>query len=131
LLGLSTGLYAATLAGVAILQQHADDGLAAARAPAVARTTELHTANDRLAAAITDLGDRELGLVRSYGTVRAEIDDVELALGDLAVLVGDVRGAAAALPQRIDLPPVPSGRSVRVSAKAPATHATTGASGGG
>ena len=37
LLGLSTGLYATTLAGVAILQQQADRELAAARAPAVAQ----------------------------------------------------------------------------------------------
>lgn len=130
LLGLSTGLYATALAGVAIFQQHADDDLSAARAPAVARAAELRAANDRLAAAIEDLGGSETRALRGFGIIRTDIDDVHLALDELADLVGDVRGAAAELPQRIVLPAVPNPGSVRVRTKAPATHATTGASGG-
>ena len=130
LLGLSTWLYATTLVGMAILQQHADDDLLAARAPAVALADELRSANVRLATAIDDLSTRELGVSRAYATVRTDVDGVDAALGGLAALVGDVRGAAAKLPQRIALPAVPSGGSVRVSGKTPA-HATTGGSGGG
>lgn len=131
LLGISTGLYATTLAGVAILQQHADDDLAAARAPAVAQAAELRADNDRLAATIDDLGGREVEAFREFGTIRTDLDDVHSVLDELAVLVGDVRGAAAELPQRIALPAVPNPGSLRIRTTAPATHATTGASGGG
>jgi len=127
LLGLSTGLYATTLVGSAVLQQRADDDLSAARSPAAALADELQSANVRLATAIDDLSERELGVSRGYAIVRSQVNDAEAALGELATLVGDVRGAAAALPQRIALPAIPSAGSVRVS-KAPA-HATTGGSG--
>jgi hypothetical protein len=133
LLGLSTGLYATTLVGVAVLQQHADDDLAADRAPAVARAAELRAANDRLTAVIEGLGSREHEASTSYDAVRARVVDVEAELSALASTVGEVNGAAAALPQRISLPTVPSGGTTRVvsKSKAPPTHATTGASGGG
>ena len=127
LLGVSTGLYAATLAGVAVLQQHADDDLTAARAPAVAQAAELRASNDRLAQLLDETSGRERDVSRSYEAVRGDVGEVEAALTDLAAVVGDVKGAAAALPTRISLPAMPSSGSIR-STKAPATHATTGAS---
>ena len=130
LLGVSAGLYATTLTGVAVLQQHADDDLAAARAPAVARAAALRAANDELAGIVERLDQGNAALASSYAGTRADIDRFESNLGDFASVVGEVRGAAAALPARISLPSVPSGGSVRVVSKAPATHATTRASGG-
>ena len=126
LLGLSTGLYATTLAGVAILQQQADRELAAARAPAVAQVAELQAMNRRLADAVNRLTDQERALSADYDTLRSGVDTAESTLTKLAGVVGDVKGAAAALPQRIALPPVPHGAGVHV-ASAPA-HATTGGS---
>ena len=126
LLGLSTGLYATTLAGVAILQQQADRELAAARAPAVAQVAELQAMNRRLADAVNRLADQERALSAKYDALRSGVDTAESALTKLAGVVGDVKGAAAALPERIALPPVPHGAGVHV-ASAPA-HATTGGS---
>ena len=126
LLGLSTGLYATTLAGVAILQQQADRELAAARAPAVAQVAELQAMNRRLADAVNRLADQERALSAKYDAIRFGVDTAESALNDLAGVVGDVKGAAAALPKRIALPPVPHGAGVH-AASAPA-HATTGGS---
>jgi len=126
LLGLSTGLYATTLAGVAILQQQADHELAAARAPAVAQVAELQAMNRRLADAANGLADQERALSADYDGLRSGIDAAEAALTDLAGVVGDVKGAAAALPERIALPAVPHGAGVHV-ASAP-VHATTGGS---
>ena len=132
LLGVSTGLYATTLAGVAVLQQHADDDLTAARAPAIARAQELQAANDQLAIAVNALGSEERGASGSYEALRARIGALEVALDGLAVTVTDVSGAAAALPQRIALPAVPSRSGAAAPrTKPPATHAKTGASGGG
>jgi len=126
LLGLSTGLYATTLTGVAVLQQQADRELAAARAPAVAQVAELRAMNRRLADAMNRLADQERALGADYDGLRSGIDAAESALTDLAGVVGDVKGAAAALPERIALPPVPRGAGAHV-ASAPA-HATTGGS---
>lgn len=126
LLGLSTGLYATTLAGVAFLQQQADSNLAAARAPAVAQVDELRALNDRLAATVNDLADREQALSTDYETLRSGVDASEASLADLAGVVAEVRGAAAALPQRIALPSVP--RAAGVHAGSAPAHATTGGS---
>ena len=129
LLGLSAGVYATTLTGVAVLQQQADDDLAAARAPAAAHAAALRAANDELAATIRRLDQGTSTAASSYATARGGIDKLEGDLELLAAVVAEVKGAAAALPQRISLPAVPSG-SVRLAARPPATHATTGASGG-
>jgi len=125
LLGVSTGLYATTLAGTAMLQQHTDDNLAAARSPAVAKAGELRAANDRLAHAVDTLGQRQAALSSSYDGLRATVTEAETTLSGLATIVAEVRGAAAALPQRIALPAIPT---VRVAPKASRAHATTGGS---
>jgi hypothetical protein len=64
-------------------------------------------------------------LSSSYDGLRATVADAETRLGGLATIVDEVRGAAAALPQRIALPAIPS---VRVAPKASRAHATTGGS---
>jgi hypothetical protein len=125
LLGVSTGLYATTLAGTAVLQQQADDSLALARSPAVAKAAELRAGNDRLAQTVDALSRRQAALSSSYDGLRANVADAETTLGGLATIVAEVRGAAAALPQRIALPAIPS---VRVAPKASRAHATTGGS---
>ena len=127
LLGMSAGLYATTLTGVAILQQQADDALAAARAPAFAQTEELRAMNRRLADAVNTLSEAERSAGAGYEALRSQVDAAEATLTDLAGVVGDVRGAAAALPQRIALPAMPRAAAVH-AASAPA-HATSGGSG--
>ena len=111
---------------MAILQQQADRELAAARAPAVAQVAELQAMNRRLADAVNRLTDQERARSAKYDTIRSGVGTAESALTQLAGVVGDVKGAAAALPERIALPPVPHGAGVHV-ASAPA-HATTGGS---
>jgi hypothetical protein len=127
LLGVSAGLYATSLTGVAILQQRADDSLAAARAPAVAQIDELRAMNRRLADAVNTLSKQDRSAGAGYDTLRSQVDAAEATLTDLARVVGDVRGAAAALPERIALPAVPRAAAVH-AASAPA-HATSGGSG--
>jgi len=127
LLGVSAGLYATTLAGVAILQQHADDALAADRAPALAQLDELRALNRRLADEVDTLSGQERSVGGEYDALRSSVDAAEVTLTDLAGVVGDVRGAAAALPERIPLPAVPRGAVVH-SASSPA-HATSGGTG--
>jgi hypothetical protein len=82
--------------------------------------------NERLAATLTALSERERTLAADYEVLRSGVDVTESGLADLAGVVGEVRGAAAALPQRIALPPVPRAAGVH-AASAPA-HATTGGS---
>ena len=127
LLGASTALYAVALAGVSGLQ-HADDAaIIARRAPLVATVDAARVANDRLEAALleADAGARALGA--DYAATAGALGAFEARLDELAVLVAEVQGSAAALPARVSLPSV----SVRAAAKpAPRTTATTGASGG-
>jgi len=127
LFGISASLYATTLAGVAVLQQRADDEVAAARAPSVAQVEELRAMNRRLAEAVNALSQQEQTVSGEYDALRSGVDAAEATLSNLAGVTGDVRGAAAALPQRIALPAVPRGGSIH-AASAPA-HATSGGTG--
>jgi len=126
LLGASAGIYAVSLAGVAALQSTTDRALIDERAPLDAATTALSGGHD---AVETDLE----GAVRAYGDAAAgydglgpRLDEMETSLDALAGTVSRVTGAARTLPGHVTLPVVP--RTVTTRA-APASHATTGASG--
>lgn len=137
LLGASAGIYAVSLAGVTFLQSSADQALTDARAPLGSATSVLTSGHDSLE---TDLARAE----RAYGDAAAgydlltpRLDGMETSLDALAGSVSNVTGAAQALPAHVALPKVvrsvstSTASTTRVKAKAPATHAKSGASGGG
>jgi ABC-type phosphonate transport system ATPase subunit len=127
LLGATAGIYAVSLAGVTALQSaadraHIDDG-----APLDATTSSLSAGQDAferdLASAARAYGDAAAG----YDRLAPRLDELEISLDTLAGTVAKVSGAAKALPARVALPTVTHTMTTRA---APATHATTGASGG-
>ena len=126
-LGLSTTAYALSLAAVTALQSGAEATIAADQAPTRTAITDLATQNDALDATAQDAGlafDRANG---AYDRVGRTIAQVEAQIAGLAGAVGKVNGAAKALPSKVALPTI--GRTPS-SVRAPAVHATTGASGG-
>jgi phage shock protein A len=126
-LGLGTGLYAVTLAGVTALQARTDAALAAERQPlsvAVGEVTQSRAALEgQLQVTVSSLN----AAAAAYDRVRGHSADLETALSALAARVSSATGAAASLPSRISLPAAPGG--VSSVSTAPATQATTGASG--
>jgi len=131
ILGLSTVLYAGSLAGVTALQSSQDE---AARASTADLRAVLERARDErawLERAVSESGSAFNRHLEAYGDLEARASAISDELASLASLVDEVSGSAASLPTR--LPQAPSvTRLVRVSvsAAAPPTHATTGASGG-
>jgi hypothetical protein len=128
LVGLSASAYAGSLGAVSVLQSAADSSLIAQRAP-------VRAAADAVAASHSDLEATVAEAVRRYGLVSEryaalvpEFSNVETSLDALAKNTAKVSNSAQALPSRVSLPKVSAPRIVRVAA--PATHATTGASGG-
>jgi phage shock protein A len=126
-LGVGTGLYAVALAGVTALQAHADAALAAERQPlsaAVASVSGRRQALERqLQATVSSLN----AAATAYDAVRGHSVALETALGTLAAQVTAATGAAASLPSHVSLPAAVG--TVSSVTTAPATQATTGASG--
>lgn len=127
LLGATAGIYAVSLAGVTALQSAADRALIDDGAPLDATTSSLSAGHDAfendLARAARAYGDAAAG----YDRLAPRLDELEISLDTLAGTVAKVSGAAKALPARVALPTVTRTVTTRT---APATHATTGASGG-
>jgi Na+/H+-translocating membrane pyrophosphatase len=127
-LGVTAGLYAVSLAGVTALQHQADTVASAAQQPLADAISGL--ANDR-ASLETDLRATVGSLNAAsdaYGTAAARSADLEASVAALATGVQAATGAAARIPQSaLRLPTAP--RTVTVVVAAPATQATTGASG--
>ncbi len=126
-LGLSTGAYALTLAAVTAFQSASEAMARTERASTVAAVDELATAHDVVAARLEAARAAYAAAAGTYGSAGLQVADLEARLQALAAAVGDVSGTAAALPSGVKLPPVT--KSVG-SLAAPATQATTGASGG-
>ncbi len=125
MLGASTAAYAVTLAGVTGLQAAADAEQATEQAPAVAGLHDLTARNQALDDALTAIGQRYDDLARAYTIAGGQLTDLGTALGGLATSVQSIDGVSRALPASAPLPKVG-----RVSiGGAPATSATTGASG--
>jgi hypothetical protein len=125
LLGASTAAYAVTLAAVTGLQATSEAELVAERAPAIAGVQDLGARNQDLSDTLTAAGQRYDALARAYATAGGSLADLETALADLATSVQAIDGVSRTLPASIPLPKVS-----RVSVRgAPATSATTGASG--
>lgn len=124
LLGASTAAYAVTLAAVTGLQATSEADLAAERAPAVAGVQDLGARNQTVSDALTAAGQRYDKLARDYAVAGGRLTNLEAALADLATNVQAIDGVSRTLPASVPLPKV-----TRVSVAAPATSATTGASG--
>jgi hypothetical protein len=133
LLGASAALYAVTLAGVSALQAQDDAALAASRTPYLDALAEARAANDVLEARIQAANARIAGLITTYDAVGSDVEAFQTRLDELATLVADVRGSAAALPARIKLPTVSMRGAVSsgvTRSSAPRTSGKSGASGG-
>ncbi|HYL41667.1 MAG TPA: hypothetical protein VET90_10185 [Candidatus Binatus sp.] len=125
LLGASTAAYAVTLAGVTALQAGAEAQQAAARAPAIAGVQDLGTQNQALSDALVSAGQRYDEVARGYTLAGGRLTSLEASLANLATTVQSIDGVSRSLPASVPLP-----RVTRVSVgAAPATSATTGASG--
>jgi len=133
LFGATAAIYAVTLAGISGLQAESDAAVAAARAPYLDTLAETRAANDAMQARIDRANGEIQALATTYGAVGTNVTVFQSRLDELAALVADVRGSAAALPTRIKLPSVSVVRSSGGGGgtrSAPATTTKSGASGG-
>lgn len=132
LMGASAAVYAVTLAGVSVLQAQADAAAVTAGAPWQEAVAEARAANDALEARIQATDARIRAMIGEYGAMGADVTDFQDRLDELATLVAEVRGSAAALPARIKLPTVSARGAVAGGGggSAPKTSGTSGASGG-
>jgi hypothetical protein len=135
LLGGSAAIYAVTLAGIAALQSSSDAAVAARRQPWVDAIAAERVANDDLEANLATASRNAAWLGRVYEDVSTDVAAYRARLDELAALVADVEGSAAALPTRVSLPSVSmrgavaGARSGGGSTRAPSTTATSGGSG--
>ena len=106
LLGASAAIYAVTLAGVSVMQADTDATTAAQRQPYLAAVAAARSANDALEAALAKADSGAQVLASQYATVGQDIAGYQARLDQLARLVAEVQGSAAALPTRISLPTV-------------------------
>ena len=128
LAGASVGIYAASLATVAVLQSSSDGAVIDARSPLDQAIRDLSATNDRMSGDLDRVGRADDAMASAWDQVGPGLDATEAALDGLSVSVTRITGAAGALPDRVALPAVP--RTVVTRGATPA-HATTGASGGG
>ena len=129
LIGASAAIYAVTLAGVSVMQADSDAALAARRQPYLEALAAARSANDSLEASIVKADGVARSLAGDYAAVGQDITAYQARLDELAKLVAEVQGSAAALPTRISLPSVTVHGSVGSSGRAPATKTRTKASG--
>ncbi len=133
LIGASAAIYAVTLAGVSVMQADSDAAIVARRQPYLEAVAAARSANDALEIAVVKADDAARALAGDYAAVGGDVASYQSRLDELAALVAEVRGSAAALPTRISLPTVSvrsAGSGGGSSSRAPATKATTAASGG-
>ncbi|HET9085179.1 MAG TPA: hypothetical protein VFN41_12335 [Candidatus Limnocylindrales bacterium] len=126
LVGVSTAAYAAVLAAVTTLQSAADGALIAARDPIARTVASVASDHDAIERRLGVATERYSGIAGGYAHLGPAIDDLELALDQLAATTRRVGASAARLPARVALPAVGSAPS---RATAPRTHAVTRASG--
>ena len=136
LLGGSAAIDAVALAGIAGLQALDDNAVAARRQPWVDAIAAERAANDRLEASVTDASAHAAWLGDVYADVGGDVAAYRTRLDELAALVAEVEGSAAALPSLVALPSVTmrgaiaGSRSGGGTTRAPRTTSTSGGSGG-
>jgi hypothetical protein len=129
LVGASTAVYAASLAGVAAFQSADDRALTERQAPAADAVTRLRDGHDGLEATIGRAADAYSQAAAGYDALTPRIQEAETALDQLAERVHAIGGTAQALPGRVSLPPISRSVITTTGAK-PKTSGSTGASGG-
>ena len=130
MIGASTAIYAASVAGVTALQSNTDRALTLRQAPALDAVARLRVGHDRLESRIDGAAAAYERAARAYDALTPGLLDTALSLTRLGEHVASVTGAASALPERVALPPI-SRTVIRAPvAPRPKTNATTGASGG-
>ncbi len=127
MLGVSTAAYAVTLAGVTGLQAASETSQIADRAPVVAGLQDLHARNGQLARDLAASANEYQMEATAYQGVGPRLADLETALAGLATSVKSIDGVSRSLPSHVSLPTI--SRVSGPAAAAPATSATTGASG--
>jgi uncharacterized membrane protein YgcG len=137
LIGASAAVYAITLAGVAGLQTQSEASVMTSRAPYLNSLAATRAANDALEASLLKVDAQARALANSYAVVGENVGAYQARLDELAALVAEVEGSAAALPTRMSLPSVSMRGAVGGSSGGSSggsgggsTTATTGASGG-
>lgn len=134
LIGASAAVYAITLAGIAALQASDDAAVAARRQPWVDAIAAERAANDDLEATLAAAGEDAKWLGDVYADVSTDIAAYGARLDELAALVAEVEGSAAALPDRVKLPSVAMRGAIAAprsggTTRAPTTTSTSGGSG--
>jgi hypothetical protein len=127
MLSASTALYALSLAGVAGQQSAADASLAAARDPLARAVEQVAAGHDRMGAQLDGARARYAAAAQAYLAAGDSMTTLEAQLGTLSKAVSEVAGVSRSLPSTVRLPSVAGSVA---GGRAPATHATTGASGG-
>ena len=123
-----TAIYAASLAFVTGQQAATDGVLAAAREPMRQATVEAGRRTEQLTADAQRAADALQQAADGYAAALAQSASLDAALRQLAEKVETATGAAARLPDRVQLP-APQTSVVTVAPQAPPVQATTGASG--
>jgi hypothetical protein len=136
-IGLSTGVYALALAGVAAAQAAHDRAVVADRQPMQTAITLLGSAHDRMQRSIDAARAGYTAAAGGYDQATERLISLQAGLERLAAVITGIEGTSFSLPGRISLPSVPGVRPVAAApatpaapaAVAPTTVATTGASG--
>ncbi len=123
-----TAIYAASLAFVTGQQAAADGALTAAREPMRLATIDAGQRTERLTLGAQRAADALRRAADGYAATLALSASLDDALAELAEAVGTATGAAANLPDRVQLP-APRTTVVSVVSQPPPVQATTGASG--
>jgi len=127
MLSASTALYAIVLAGVAGVQSRDDAALAAARDPVNRAIEQVVAGHDELSDRLERARAGYSAAAESYQAAGGALSTLQGRLGDLAAVVAGIDGVSRSLPAGVRLPAI---RGSVSGAAAPATHATTRASGG-
>jgi hypothetical protein len=127
MLSASTAAYAIALAAVAGLQSADDAALAAARDPVARAVEQVSAGRDDVLGRLDRARAVYAALAESYGAAGGSLTALEAQLAALSSSVAAIDGASRSLPTSVRLPRVAGSVS---GGSAPATHATTRASGG-
>lgn len=128
LVGVSTAGYAASLAGVTMLQSASDRAIIGTRDPVARSTAAIAAHHDTIEQAMRDATDRYTEIAVRYAGLDPGIGALEGKLDDLDILAHRITDTAASLPTRVKLPAV---HAAPAPVAAPRIHAVTGASGAG
>jgi ABC-type transporter Mla subunit MlaD len=127
MLSASTATYALALAVVAGVQSADEAALTASRDPVARAVAELAAGHDELGDRLDRARAVYAQTAQQYAAAGGSIGTLETSLGALSTTVAAIDGVSRSLPSRVRLPSVAGAVS---GGRAPATHGTTGASGG-